>query len=672
MLAAPLQAIEPLSRETPARGFERALLAVEQHAHQGEAEAACLLGEVSFHGLAEGEENAPLAVEWWTRATALGSVSAGLYLANAQLYGKGIPQDAETGLKRLQALADAGNARAARDLGRFHLQKPQPQRQEVEGLAWLDKACALGDESAVVEIQRYRIAQCPKEQRPEQALAALAQAADQGNAQAAHFLGSYLLRHSASEQDIRQGIAWLEATHASASAIRMRADAAYRLAMTYLDKAFSGHDPAEVIRWLNLSAQAGEARACDGLAHVYGQGILGALANPSEAFRWALRASRLGSDEGTLSVGRHLVAGEGVERDGRRGLDWVRQAATAGLGAAQAELAYLYWRNDLGETRNDAEIYKWARIAALQKNPMGMQLLGECYMRGVGIASDEQVALGWMTKSAEAGHVEARTRLATLYFYGIVVEVDYAEAAKWASLAAEAGDPDAECILGEMFVLGQGLEVDYAAGADWLRSAASKGNPRAQGLYGVLCAVGAGVAKNWIEALAWLKPAAREGDQRARDFLEKYGLGWTDARPEVTGEAADQATLLHPPKFPLRLFHGRWRTEGVTIEFKSGGDWLAEYSLDGMACHLTGSWRVHGDRLLMRIEASDQPLDDAYIEEIHRPATVLHVDARELLMEDSRDLSTIRYDRVIDEPVAQDATVLPFPGHGRATPEPHA
>jgi hypothetical protein len=273
------------------------------------------------------------------------------------------------------------------------------------------------------------------------------------------------------------------------------------------------------------------------------------------------------------------------------------------------------------------------------------------------------------TRSAEAGNDVAQSRLAMMYFHGIVVAVDYVEAAKWASLAVEQGNADAERILGEMFIFGHGVEIDLALAAHWLRSAAEKGEPRAQGLYGVLCALGAGVSKNWVEAVTWLIPAAREGDARACDFLREYGIGWSDTASEERVEEAGAPAQLHPPKYPLSRFYGKWRSEDAIIEFMANGNWQGEIHIDGVDHHQAGSWSVHGDRLLMRLESSDQPVDAAYIALINQPATVLHIDETELLLEDASDLSTIHYQRVIDEQPDHSAKILTFPIQDMVQPE---
>lgn len=645
--------------------FMLAVLEVDKLAKAGDAEAAYILGRVAADGITGFPRDASSAARWWQQACELGHGEACVALARALLLGRGVERDVERGLALLRERADVGDGEAATELAEFHLHQPPPRGDVAAGQHWLERAASLGDGRAAVKRAARFLEEATPEHDPIQALAGLDEIAAAGNAQAALVLGQLLLTGEKDVlRDVAAGRRWLAQAQASGGNARLRGLAAFLLGRHFLQGETAARDGAEALRWLHLAAREGHVEACHLLGALFGRGHAGILANQKEFFLWLLRAARLGSLDACFQLGEACLSGRGTRVDAARGVRWIRHAARRGQAFAQGHLAYLHWTQEGGLTRDEAEIYKWSRLAALQKEPGGMWLLAECLMRGVGKPQDEAGAVDWFMKAAEAGHTAAQSRLAQMFYYGIVVAMDYAEAGKWASIAAENDNAEAQGLLGEMFVFGLGVEQDYEAGALWLRAAADQGEARAAGLYGVLCAYGAGVAKNWIEALRWLKPAARAGDERAQSFLKDHDIAWAEPVPhEIESGATARSNVmpLHPPRFPLDLFVGTWQFDGMTLCLKPGGEWQSHYEVEGMTAHLSGTWSVWGDRFSTHLEASDITLSEAEIRQINRPNTVLHIDATALLLEDPDDLSTTRFDRVPEaDPAPREATVLPF------------
>ena len=57
----------------------------------------------------------------------------------------------------------------------------------------------------------------------------------------------------------------------------------------------------------------------------------------------------------------------------------------------------------------------WLALAANNEYPDAMQLLGCCYLRGEGVAKDENLGIMWIAKAAALGHVIARAQIAALH-----------------------------------------------------------------------------------------------------------------------------------------------------------------------------------------------------------------------------------------------------------------
>jgi uncharacterized protein len=75
------------------------------------------------------------------------------------------------------------------------------------------------------------------------------------------------------------------------------------------------------------------------------------------------------------------------------------KAADAGDANAQNDLAILFLENDKPQNA----IY-WLELAAKQNFADAMHLLGTCYLKGDGLAVDNNLALMWIAKAASLGH----------------------------------------------------------------------------------------------------------------------------------------------------------------------------------------------------------------------------------------------------------------------------
>jgi hypothetical protein len=75
------------------------------------------------------------------------------------------------------------------------------------------------------------------------------------------------------------------------------------------------------------------------------------------------------------------------------------KAADEGDANAQNDLAILFLENDKPQNA----IY-WLELAAKQDFADAMHLLGTCYLKGNGLAKDNNLAIMWIAKAASLGH----------------------------------------------------------------------------------------------------------------------------------------------------------------------------------------------------------------------------------------------------------------------------
>ena len=104
--------------------------------------------------------------------------------------------------------------------------------------------------------------------------------------------------------------------------------------------------------------------------------------------------------------------------------------------------------------QNDEEAVYWWHRAAEAGYAEAQYNLGLAYVNGEGIEQDNKEAVKWITLAAEAGFVAAQHNLGMRCFKA----KNYEEAAKWLPHAANAGFHDALIALWEMYAEGWGVE----------------------------------------------------------------------------------------------------------------------------------------------------------------------------------------------------------------------
>lgn len=134
----------------------------------------------------------------------------------------------------------------------------------------------------------------------------------------------------------------------------------------------------------------------------------------------------------------------------------------------------------------DAAEYEQAFPACLAAAEAGdvaaKSILGECYDRGLGVASDPALASRWWLDAAAEGNLEAQNLLAMKYYYGGSVfgpeagwQQDYPEAMRLWRISAEQANPASQFMLAEMYRLGLGVSADPVEAYAWYLLASTGG-----------------------------------------------------------------------------------------------------------------------------------------------------------------------------------------------------
>jgi localization factor PodJL len=167
-----------------------------------------------------------------------------------------------------------------------------------------------------------------------------------------------------------------------------------------------------------------------------------------------------------------------------KGVAHLLALADSGDARAETALALAYLKGD-GVAGDDEAARRWSEAAAAQGQPVAEYVLGTLYLEG---NRNESEAARWFLASAAQGNIKAMHNLAIAYAEGQGVEKDPAEAVKWFLRAAEAGYRDSQFDLGVVYERGLGVPQSARAALKWYLIAAGHGDmpsaTRAQTLRG--------------------------------------------------------------------------------------------------------------------------------------------------------------------------------------------
>jgi len=295
-----------------------------------------------------------------------------------------------------------------------------------------------------------------------------------------------------------------------------------RLARNYQTGAFGFGRIDQVIKYLKLSAEQGNAEAQHALAACYLNREVEVADNFAEAFKWYRLSALSGRVEAQCSLGACYALGQGTPVNPVEACHWFRKAAEQGNATAQANLA-VYLENGIGCSVDADEAYIWlkksaaAGYATAQYN-LGVRLLQE-WTPGNSVAEAERLLNG----AASQGMVPAMKALFHIYWSGNGAEADPTKAVHWIKRAAELGDASAQVLLGRIYLFeGEFAEIQPAKAKEWFVKAALSGNQDALSFAGQASQFGDGKTlseDDMIDAMAWYE-IAMDVDAEVSEKLE--------------------------------------------------------------------------------------------------------------------------------------------------------
>ncbi len=338
---------------------------------------------------------------------------------------------------RYRALAEAGVARAQRELARLHASGRGVPRDPEAAVFWYRKAAENGDLPAMRALAGMLLAGEGTPRNPVAALGWYRLAAEKNDLSAMRRLGRLLVRGG-------EGI---------------------------------GADPGTGIAWLRKAAERGHLSAQLDLAEALA--VRGRPGDAVAAARWYRRAiatlerdHRLGDARASEQLARLHAAGKGVPESARRAAAYYRRALERGRESVRVKLARLYRDGGVDLPPDRERARRLYAIAADRGDPEAAYQAGRLFLEDTaGRAADGQSAAYYFRLAAERGDRRAFLRLGDLLADPRLPPTDPTAARHWYLQAGLAGDGKGYYRLGRI-----DEEAERAAMAlMWYRLAAEAG-----------------------------------------------------------------------------------------------------------------------------------------------------------------------------------------------------
>lgn len=297
-------------------------------------------------------------------------------------------------------------------------------------------------------------------------------------------------------------------------------------------------------------------------------------------FLWFDKAARQGDADGINGVGCCYCEGRGVQKDVKKGIRLIIEAANKGSFKAQHNLAVCYVRG-IGVELNWEKAFELYYKLAENGDADSQYMVGKYYMHNQAGSTwhiisqrDTKKAFYWYTKAAEQGYAKAQKEIGFFYETGLEpCNKNLENAIKWYTKAAEHGIVDAILAIGRLYLNGiNGQNSDMEKAFVYFLEAAEKCNSEAQYRVGVSLYYGRGCDVDRESAVKWLTKAYEQGNEAAYNLLCQIN--------EAKG--VNDETELNPTGITSKdMLLGKMDSYGVL--FSQDGKKLLHYGIDDVA-----------------------------------------------------------------------------------------
>lgn len=291
------------------------------------------------------------------------------------------------------------------------------------------------------------------------------------------------------------------------------------------------------------------------------------------------------------------IAGDGYSEDFLKGIDYALKFRQQERPQTMSEWTATFDRRDMSSRNhfnNDNSTHKKYLAAAEAGDINAQSKVAFMYAKGINTSKDEETSVKWYRTAADNNHVNSQYNLALMYAKGRGVKQNFHEALKWYKLAAEENDESSQYAIAMMYSKGIGTDKDFSLAYHWFLKAAQQGNTNSEYKVAEMLNKGTGVDEDLNAAHDWYQKASAKGHTLAQMKLAyMYGKGHGVKRNDTEAfhwfrKAAEQG---HPKaQYNLGVIYAKGR--GITKNLDEAKKWYTLAAAQG---------DEHAEKALLRI-----------------------------------------------------------------------
>jgi TPR repeat protein len=348
-------------------------------------------------------------------------------------------------------------------------------------------------------------------------------------------------------------------------------------------------DKKESAQWLYFSAQAGVWHSQVEVARAYRKGKY-AEKNLLTAHQWLNKALPMGGvdvleemdDLGKemMDHAQHLLK----QKHTGRAVELMTAVAESGSLQAQLAMAKIYAKPPATKQRKE-KMRMWYAKAAAQGSRKAQFSLAKSYLADKSATpADRQHAVALLHQAADPGEAEAQYQLGMMYMRGDGVAKNEEKGLQYYRVAAEQGHEEAQYSLGVRHAVGKGVEVDDYEAHRWFKRAANEGHGKAQHNLALTYLHGMGTKEQPDKANEWFHKAADKGVAKSADYLSGNKLvisAVDEVQPKMVTMREDDA--------PVQA-----KAAGSWVESLHGDTWFNKLPAKGYTVQVISGTRKQG------------------------------------------------------------------------------
>jgi TPR repeat protein len=269
-------------------------------------------------------------------------------------------------------------------------------------------------------------------------------------------------------------------------------------------------------KWFQMAANSGDPIGQYNLSHCYMHG-LGVTKSDAKSLEWLILSAKSGEATALNDLGMKYYYGHDVAKDHQLALQYVCRAALASNPAACYNLGYFYENGADSVPIDINEAIIWYTQAHKCHFPLAAFKLGMLMKEGVHIPRDDKGALKMFKIAAASKNLDASFQVYEYYLNAKVTGHDESRALKWLSRTADAGHMESQYRLGRAFRYGLlGCQISPLKAIEYFKMAAAKGHWLSCYEIGLCYSSGVGIGKNSSKAKKYFGQAIKSADPNSK------------------------------------------------------------------------------------------------------------------------------------------------------------